>query len=242
MNPDLAGDVFVVVTSRGATDAADRRFLAAAAARVLGADPPGADPLAVRIDRSCPHCGGQDHGRPLVAAPPGSTLGLLHVSLSRSDARLACALTFLGPVGVDIQSVAAVSRAGFDTVAFAPAELAALAELPPADVAGARARLWTAKEAVLKCTGDGLRVDPRDLGVSLAGQGAPRLDAWREARFPVAAMRLLGFNPGAGLVGTVAVLAEGRLSETAPTETRPEVRLVAAADIRHRPSPHAGPT
>ena len=241
MNPERAGDVVLVVAPRGATDAADRLFLAAAAAWVLGAAP-----ATVQIERSCPHCGGQDHGRPMVTVASGSRSSPgslsspgsrpLHVSLSRTGGTVALALTFLGPVGVDIESVADVSRAGFDAVAFdavafGPAELATLAELAGTDAAGARARLWTAKEAVLKCTGDGLRVDPRDLTVALPGRRSrdePHLDAWRGARIPVDAIRLRRFEPGTGLVGTVAVFADAGFAAGGPT-----VRVVPAADIRH---------
>ncbi|WP_166784642.1 MULTISPECIES: 4'-phosphopantetheinyl transferase superfamily protein [unclassified Cryobacterium] len=237
MNPEPDGDdVVIVIAPRGATDAADRRFLAAAAAVVLGVDP-----LFVRIDRRCSHCDGRDHGRPQVAVPPGTTSGSraashpasrpLHVSLSRAGRCVAYALTFLGPVGIDIESVADVSRARFDAVAFGPAELAVLGELSGVDAAEARARLWTAKEAALKCTGDGLRVDPRDLTITLPGRrspDAPRLAGWHGARVPIDAIMLRGVEPGPGLVGTVAVLTEGVLTSGEPT-----VRLVPAADIRH---------
>jgi len=237
VNPERAGDVVVVLAPRGPTDAADRLLLAAAAAWVLGVASPS-----VRIERSCPHCGGTDHGRPLVAVSPGagSGAGPLHVSLSRAGRCAAFALTFLGPVGIDIESVTAVSRAGvdpvlfdpalFDAVAFGPAELAALSAVPSSDAADARARMWTAKEAALKCTGDGLRVDPRDLTVSLPDPGGPLdpgLRDWCGAGFPVDALRLRGFEPGAGLVGTVAVLAEDGFAAGGPT-----VSVVPAAAIR----------
>ncbi|TFC96307.1 MULTISPECIES: 4'-phosphopantetheinyl transferase superfamily protein [Cryobacterium] len=237
MNPDRAGDVVVVVGARRTTDAADRLLLAATAAWVLGVAP-----HSVQIERSCPHCGGRDHGRPQVALSfeTGTETGTgtghltasrpLHVSLSRAGGVVALALTFLGPVGVDVETLAAVSRAGFDAVAFGTAELAALAGVPSADAVAARAQLWTAKEAALKCTGDGLRVDPRDLTVALPGSdgpGNPGLTAWRGSAFPVDALRLRGFEPGAGLVGTVAVLAEDGFAADGPT-----VRVVPAADIR----------
>ena len=236
MTPERAGDVFLVVAPRGATDAADRLVLAAAAARVLGLAP-----CSVRIESFCPHCGGQDHGRPLVAVSPSAPRPL-HVSLSRAGRSVALALTVIGPVGIDIESVAAASRGRFDEVAFGPAEIAALAELSSADADGARARLWTAKEAALKCTGDGLRVDPRDLTVSLPGRNgrdAPRLDAWRGAQVPVDAIRLRGFDPGPGLVGTVAVLVEGALAAGGLPADAPTIRRVPAADIRRHPSRHA---
>lgn len=244
MNPERAGDVFIVVAPRGPTDAAERQFLAAAAAWVLGLDP-----RFVQIERGCPHCGGRNHGRPLVvvSAGAGSPSAFsspasrpLHVSLSRAGGSVVFALTFLGPVGVDIESVADVSRAGFDevafdAVAFGPVELAALAALSGAEAVGARARLWTAKEAALKSTGDGLRVDPRDLTVSLPGRRGPAdpgLTAWRGAGFPVDSLRLRCFEAGTGLVGTVAVLADGRLADSMVAAGGPTVRMVPAADIR----------
>ena len=252
MNPEPDGDdVVVVIAPRGATNAADRRFLAVAAAGVLGVDL-----LFVRLERRCPHCGGRDHGQPQVAVLPGTASGSraashpasspLHVSLSRAGSCVAFALTFLGPVGIDIESVADVSRARFDAVAFGLAELAVLGKLSGLDAAEARARLWTAKEAALKCTGDGLRVDLRDLTIFLPGRHSPnasRLAGWHGARVPVDSIRLRGVEPGPGLVGTVAVLTEGRLTEDRLTEGRltdgrrapgePTVRLLLAADIRH---------
>ncbi|MBC7442533.1 MAG: 4'-phosphopantetheinyl transferase superfamily protein [Ramlibacter sp.] len=279
MNPERTGDVLVVVAPRGATDAADRHLLAAAAAWVLGVDP-----RTVSIERTCERCGGS-HGRPVVAVPPGAAgptplagpphaappppgppplagpphagpphagplhAGPLHASLSRAADSVAIALTFAGPVGIDIESVEAVSRADFDQVAFGASELSALRSVPPADASWARAVLWTAKEAVLKCTGAGLRVDPRGLTVTLPDAGdpdagtesgtaaAPRLAAWPGAGFPLDTMRLARFDPGPGLAGTVAVRSDAGHSDAGHTETGPRVLQLTHTDIRRRPGP-----
>lgn len=258
MNPERTGDVLVVVAPRGATDAADRHLLASAAAWVLGVDP-----RTVSIERTCERCGGS-HGRPVVTVPRGAAgrtplagpphagpphAGPLHASLSRAADSVAIALTFAGPVGIDIESVEAVSRADFDQVAFGASELSALRSVPPADASWARAVLWTAKEAVLKCTGAGLRVDPRGLTVTLPDAGdpdagtesgtaaAPRLAAWPGAGFPLDTMRLARFDPGPGLAGTVAVRSDAGHSDAGHTETGPRVLQLTHTDIRRRPGP-----
>ena len=215
MIEERTGDVFVVTGARGATAAADHKFLAEAVGRVLGI---GSE--SVVIERRCGRCGGE-HGRPILAVPAGGA-ERPHVSLSRAGDTVAVAVTFAGPVGIDIESIRAVSRAPLDAVAFGPAERAALpvAAGPGAD--RARASLWTSKEAVLKAAGVGLRIDPSELTVSVPGRddGAqPTLDAWPGAPFPVGRMRLVRLDPGPGLVGTVAVL-----SGAVPITVR-EVRL-----------------
>jgi 4'-phosphopantetheinyl transferase len=239
--------VVVVVGPRGATDADDRLFLAATVAWALGVDP-----RTVVIERRCDRCGGS-HGKPVVTAPsrvgagagplpPGlSRAGSrpLQASLSRAGSSVAVAVTFAGPVGVDIESVAEVARAGFDDVAFGDEEIAALRGVPAANAAWARAALWTGKEAALKSTGAGLRVDPRDLSLSLPSRGDPaatRVTAWPGAGVPLETLHLARFEAGPGLVGTVAVLTAAVPPERLPPERAPTVRVLAAADIRQRPS------
>ena len=210
------GEVIVVVAPRGQADAADRALLPATAAWVLGLDPGS-----VRVARRCPHCGSTGHGVPYLettAAPhPG-----VHLSLSRAGGYVAVAVSLAGPVGVDIESVAAVARSPLGDVALSCRERAAGA----GDLAGA----WCSKEAILKCTGDGLRVDPRDLTLApptTPGFG-PALESWPGAAVPLGTLLLASFDPGTGLglVGRVAVLAA---THTAP---RPTLRLLAARDIR----------
>nr|WP_244962621.1 4'-phosphopantetheinyl transferase superfamily protein [Cryobacterium roopkundense] len=102
-----------------------------------------------------------------------------------------------GPVGIDIEELSAVRRAGFDDVAFNADELTALRPVSGVEADRARAVIWTSKEAVLKLTGEGLRADPRGLTVRLDGAAA--------AVSGRSGIHLLGFEPGPGLVGTVAV-------------------------------------
>ena len=215
-------DVFVFVGERASADALDRRLLIDAVAWVSGEDR-----RTISIEQRCGHCSGT-HGRPVVVAPAGRARDL-KVSLSRAGRLVAVAVTFAGPVGVDIESAEAVARSSFDDVAFGAAERASLLELEDSAADWARAALWTSKEAALKATGTGLRSDLRALSVSLPRRGPhghPTIDTWRGADVPVGAMRLTPFVPGEGLVGTVAVLAP----------TRPRVRFFDESAVRADPT------
>jgi 4'-phosphopantetheinyl transferase len=164
---------------------------------------------AVVIEQRCERCGGP-HGRPRVVRPPGA-----FVSLSRAASTVAVAVSLAGPIGVDIESVSAVGRAGFDDVAFNGPEREALQALPVTERDRVRAGLWTAKEAVLKLFGAGLTVDPRELSVERRSQPSasalvmePRwqLLSWPGASLDLADLHLADFDAGPGLVGTMAAL------------------------------------
>ncbi|WP_237051361.1 4'-phosphopantetheinyl transferase family protein [Magnetospirillum sp. ME-1] len=76
---------------------------------------------------------------------------------SSVDGLLLIASSRTGPVGADIETVQRCIPVWEDASAtFAPAERARLTALPPPDRALAFARLWTAKEAVLKARGTGI--------------------------------------------------------------------------------------
>jgi 4'-phosphopantetheinyl transferase len=97
------------------------------------------------------------HGRPeLVSAtdkPP------LRFNISHTHGLVACAVTLARDLGVDVE---AADRADdpLDTVEhyFAPAEIAALRQLPPADQRARFFTLWTLKEAYIKARGLGLEI------------------------------------------------------------------------------------
>lgn len=198
-----AVQLHVRLAARGATDADDRVALAAVLAEVAGVS-------AAVLKQRCAHCGGP-HGRP-VPVSPAACRGWM-VSLSRAGASVAMAIANGPSVGIDAESSARFAQHDVDAVAFSAAEIAALRGLSPGTAARARASLWTAKEAVLKLTGQGLRVDPRELTVSLAADGSPlALQAWDAAPFALPSLRLLPIPAGPGLVCTVAVLAEGSVT------------------------------
>ena len=182
----------------------DRELLATLVARVCRVER-----AALTIEQRCERCGGA-HGRPRVLKPSG-----VHVSLSRAGGTVVVAVSLVGPVGVDIESVSAVRRAGFDDVAFSRPERAALQLLPVDARDRARAGLWTAKEALLKLSGEGLTVDPRGLTVGWDGAGAWALWDWPTTTLDLVQVHLEGFDAGPGLVGTLASLGT----------TPPRVRL-----------------
>ena len=188
-------DVSLFLAPRAPLPETDRSLLAAVVGRVCDVDL-----AAVIVDQRCERCGGP-HGRPRVLQPSGA-----FVSLSRAAETVAVAVSLAGPIGVDIESVAAVSRTGFDDVAFNVFERDALQAVPALERDWLRARLWTCKEAVLKLSGDGLTVDPREVTVGLGEAGASAVVAWTTATLDLAQVQVVGFDAGPGLVGTAAVL------------------------------------
>ncbi|HAM25892.1 MAG TPA: hypothetical protein DCP11_04095 [Microbacteriaceae bacterium] len=211
--------VWVFVGERG-DRAADRRFLVGAVAGLLGVAPAG-----LVLAQTCERCGG-DHGRPIVngVASPAP-----RVSLSRAGGRVAVAVTWLGAVGIDIESVSDVAAWPIDDAAFADVERAALRDLDSGHGAAARSRasIWTAKEATLKLTGDGLRRDPRELRITLPGDESGELTATAVDGVALPpSVRLELFEPAPGLVGTVAVTCS----------RRPVLRVIDSTQSRAAPA------
>lgn len=96
-------------------------------------------------------------GRPLVTVSGAGARVELPVSVSRADGVVAVAARAAGPVGIDVEWCRPLPALALAGRWFAPAEAAWLA----GRVADGRARdflrLWTAKEAVGKALGTGLR-------------------------------------------------------------------------------------
>ena len=111
-------------------------------ARLVVAALSGSTAGEVVIQQTCRWCGGA-HGRPSVQSPAG-----VFVSWSHAADRVLAAATTAGPVGVDVESVAAVTKARV-----------------PED-----APAWVWNESLLKATGDGLTlpVDKADTGPGAA--------------------------------------------------------------------------
>jgi hypothetical protein len=132
----------------------------------------------------------------------------LYVSVAHGGAWVVVAVTALAPVGVDVEPVARdLDVDGLAAQVLAPAERDVLDGLAAAE-ARRRALLtwWTRKEAVLKATGDGLRIDPRDVVVS-PPDALPRLIAFAGRPELVGACAIADLAPDAEHVGAVAVLA-----------------------------------
>lgn len=163
-------------------------LLRSAAARHL--DVPPAD---VAVDRTCGRCGAQ-HGRPHL---PGTGL---NASVSHSGEVVAVAITWCGPVGVDVEAVRAIDFAAMAESVCTPAER--IEVRTEADFF----TIWTRKEAVLKATGEGLSRPMTDLQVTPPasapvllgfGNGQPR------------ACQMADLSVGDGYRACVAVLAAG---------------------------------
>lgn len=102
-----------------------------------------------------------------------------------------------GPVGVDVEASNAPAFGGFGAVA--------LHQREHATTLRERAIIWTRKEALLKATGHGLRVDPRLLEMS-APADPPHLLQWAAPDPPAGVpwMATLTLHPH--FVACVAVL------------------------------------
>jgi 4'-phosphopantetheinyl transferase len=147
------------------------------------------------VTHLCPRCGGTDHGRPAVVGTDGEALPW-DVSFSRTPAAAAAAASGDARVGVDIESTVLIERHPVVDALLHPSELA---------ISGRElARLWVAKEALLKATGDGLNVDLREIQLAISAERATVV-AWPAGRpFPVATVTF--FDVSDDIVGALAEL------------------------------------
>ncbi len=175
--------------------AADRaRFtVAAALLRLVAGRQLGIGPRQVAVDRSCPRCE-RAHGKPILRGA-----GAPHVSISHSAELIALAVTEAAPIGVDVEAVVERDHAGLAATFLAGTEAV--------DGPAAFYTLWTRKEAVVKATGDGLRMPLTEVLVGDPA-GPARLISYGGAQLP-SCLRDLRLEPG--YAGAVAVLADGPL-------------------------------
>lgn len=215
----LLGPDEKVRRDRYAGEADRRRFtVSAALLRLAVARELDCAPREVPVLRHCPDCP-VPHGRPRIAAgPAGASARALDVSVSYAGEVVVVAVGEGVTVGVDAEPGPDRGAPGTRLAAFEralrPEERAELGEVPEAVRPGLLVRWWTYKEAVLKATGDGLRVPPTEIGVS-GRSGAARLTAYPgrpELLGPASALRSvdppLGW-PSRGLVASVAFLGRG---------------------------------
>jgi 4'-phosphopantetheinyl transferase len=147
----------------------DRFVVGCAVLRLVAAAHLRMPPEAVPVQRDCPGCG-KPHGKTRVAG--------LELSLSHSGEWVVVAVSRDLRVGVDIEhgppNLAADALA--DHV-LAAAEHRDYARLPEPERVRALLGYWVGKEAVLKATGDGLRLPPGQLTLTGPAE-SPRLVAW----------------------------------------------------------------
>jgi len=145
--------------------AARRRFLAGRyAARRFVAEVAGAPLAEVKAEYRCSSCSnvsGLSHGTPHYSISGGPS-GFFF-SFSRAGNRILAAAFGAAPVGVDAAEVSGFALPSLDGVIATERERRNIQALAAAGRPAARARLWARKEAVLKATGDGLRIPPQQL-------------------------------------------------------------------------------
>jgi 4'-phosphopantetheinyl transferase len=149
-----------------------RRFLAGRclAKRVVAAVSDVA-PASVQIRTRCRWCGSTDHGKPYAEVAGRSC----PVSISHADERVAVAASERVEVGIDIEPV----RAGGYGPTLART-VAGPAELDSITSAEEFTRLWVCKEAVLKCTGEGLMTSPTTVRLNFTGPDPRVVDGPRD--------------------------------------------------------------
>ncbi|HYO86259.1 MAG TPA: 4'-phosphopantetheinyl transferase superfamily protein [Dermatophilaceae bacterium] len=185
----------------------DRYLTAHALMRLVLADHTGIEPGQQRFTRTCRICGGP-HGKPKLV-PGGAWTGLVvpHVSLSYAGNRVLVALSYAEELGVDVDRWAATAFPGFSALALTEAEAAELIAFRPQDRTAAKTVWWVRKEAALKATGHGLRVDTASLRVTPPDQ-PPRLLAWDDAEVPAPTLTMADLPVEGQYAAAVAVLGE----------------------------------
>ncbi|HEY9374558.1 4'-phosphopantetheinyl transferase family protein [Streptomyces sp.] len=157
------------------------------------------DPAGLSFTAECRHCDSGGHGKPMLPDSP------LQLSLSHSGDRVAVALTYAGPVGVDVEQV---GRSGEPPLGvLSAAERAVYDLLPDTERKRGFTRYWARKEAVLKATGDGLSVEPATLTVSAPDAPAALL-AWAGRVQPHLPVRLYDVEAAEDYLSAVAVLGD----------------------------------
>lgn len=191
--PDLMDDAERTRHAALRRDPDRRRFMVGSALLRLAAGRLlGRAATSVQVDRTCPDCA-QPHGKPRIVDGDG-----LEVSVSHSGQRVAVALTFGAALGVDVEEL----NRTLDHVAMGRSVLAGTEAA--ADVTTFLA-YWTCKEAVLKATGDGLRVPLTSLTIA-DPTNHPRLATWPARPHLVDTVTLHRLDPGPDHLAALAVL------------------------------------
>jgi 4'-phosphopantetheinyl transferase len=156
----------------------------------------GVAPEKVPVSRACDGCG-EPHGRPVIEGGP-------RVSVSHSGDRVALALSEFGGVGVDVEARQRVIKDEVAEILLGAAEAAELGRYG-GDRQDALFGYWTRKEAVLKATGDGLRVPLRSLRLS-GPEEPPRLVAWEGRPEMPGRITMRTVDPGPGYAAALALI------------------------------------
>ncbi|PPF61013.1 hypothetical protein C5E11_15550 [Clavibacter michiganensis] len=133
----------------------------------------------VIIESHCDDCE-RPHGKPRVLFPRADDGSEIMVSKSSAAGWVATAVSLDaggGDLGVDIESSVQMSRARVDEAAFSAAERDLIDDEDARSRDELRTRLWSRKEAYLKATGRGLRLDLTTIDLASGlGEGAVIVD------------------------------------------------------------------
>ena len=112
-------------------------------------------------------------GRPFLHA---SAISKIDFNISHAGDWVVCAFTHAAQVGVDVVDVDEFDdwRELLNTI-LAPLERSHVSTVKPARQQEIVARYWSVKEAILKCVGVGLQIDPLDITVDLRVDHLPQL-------------------------------------------------------------------
>lgn len=140
-----------------------------------------------------------EFGKPILSA---SHAGVLHFNLSHAGGRAVYAVCDTAQVGVDVEcDDSRVDEQELAPAICSPNELQQFLALPSAEQRPAFFRLWTRKEAFMKCLGHGLTIEPRSL--AMPTEEAPEVFAGEgDVRCSVRTLKL-----GSGFQISVAVLS-----------------------------------
>jgi 4'-phosphopantetheinyl transferase len=160
-------------------------------------------PADVELVSHCPRCGLGDHGQPRIAGSSG-----LFVSLCHAGSWAGIAITRIGPVGLDLELVDALTplASGDAKEVLSAGESEWWHRIPAAEKVATLAAVWTRKEAVLKAAGTGFQTDPQDLTLSSPGL-EPRLLSWR-GRHSAPPAVLADVTPDRAYAGSVVVFTD----------------------------------
>ncbi|WP_067488127.1 4'-phosphopantetheinyl transferase family protein [Actinomadura hibisca] len=188
----------------------DRFTLGVAITRLALAPLLGVAPEQVPLTRACADCG-DPHGPPRVPGGP-------HLSVSHSGDRVAVAISPHGPLGVDVEQATARM-----------ADVSGHLLAPDESAADERALLayWTRKEALLKATGDGLRIPLTNLHVT-PPEMAPRLLTWKNRPDLPPRFTMRSLDAGPAYTACLALLDH----PDAPIEERPAAPLLTTTAPR----------
>ncbi|CAN5444227.1 4'-phosphopantetheinyl transferase Sfp [soil metagenome] len=185
--------------------ARERFFAGCRLARMAVSAATGVPAERVVISRQCPRCRVQ-HGRPRVAVRGSAShesrlLNDVDVSISHTGNWVVVAVHLNGRIGVDVETADRdLEIEAMKGLILHPDEVVNSPSVTSAQLL----RAWVRKEALLKATGDGLRLPPA--GIRISDGPTPTVVEWTERPSLPAHVTVRDLTAPVGLVGALASL------------------------------------